>query len=177
MLPKIPETIKTDMRDDILFASAPDCVLFMWTTWPADPESGTDILQQSLDLMKLWGFQRKTGGVWNKTTVNGKQHFGTGYIMRGSCEPFIIGTRGNPKIKNKNTRNALFTGAVPDDFNDLGISITAKAREHSRKPDEMPVLLQNLFDGPYLELFSRTRRDGWDVWGNEIDKFDEVANG
>lgn len=164
------------MRDDILFASSPDCVLFMWTTWPAHPESNTDLLQQSLDLMKLWGFQRKTGGCWNKTTANGKQHFGTGYIMRGASEPFIIGTRGNPKIKNKSTRNSIFTGDVPDNFNDLGITITAKARDHSQKPDEMTVLLENLFDGPYLELFSRTERPNWTVWGNETDKYG-VANG
>lgn len=32
-------------------------------------------------------------------------------------------------------------------------------------------LLQNLFHGPYLELFSRTHRDGWTVWGNETEKF------
>ena len=24
---------------------------------------------------------------------------------------------------------------------------------------------------PYLELFARTRREGWDSWGLEVDKF------
>lgn len=163
------------MRDDIVFAAAPNSVLFMWTTWPADPDSGTDLLQQSLDLMKWWGFERKTGGCWNKTTRHGKQHFGTGYILRGSNEPFIIGTLGNPNIKNKSTRNAVFTGEVPDNFNDLGITITAQARGHSRKPDEITTILEELFDGPYLELFARTKRPGWDCWGNEVDKFGSVA--
>ena len=159
------------LRDDIIFATAPDAVLFMWTTWGADPENGIDHLQQALDLMKLWGFQRKTGGSWNKTTRHGKQNMGYGYILRSATEPFIIGTRGRPRIKNHGTRNAIFTGERPDNFNDLGITISSMAREHSRKPDEMIPLIENLFDGPYLELFARTTRPGWTSWGNETEKF------
>ena len=26
-----------------------------------------------------------------------------------------------------------------------------------------------------LELFSRQRREGWSVWGNEVDKFEGAA--
>lgn len=159
------------MRDDILFATAPNAVLFIWTTWAADPENKVDHLQQSLDLMRLWGFERKTGGHWSKSTINGKQAFGPGYIFRSADEPFILGTIGNPRIKNHSTRNQLFTGYVPDNINDLGIHITSIRREHSQKPDEMPVLLENLFDGPYLELFSRTERKNWTVWGDETEKF------
>lgn len=159
------------MRDAIMFASAPDCVLFMWTTWAAHPDDDIDFLQDALTLMKLFGFRRKTGGHWAKTTRHGKQNMGTGYVMRGASEPFLIGTRGTPKIKHKGQRNAIFTGAVPENFNDLGIHIASPAREHSRKPDEMPVLLENLFHGPYLELFGRTQREGWTVWGNDTEKF------
>ena len=36
-------------------------------------------------------------------------------------------------------------------------------------------LIENLFDGPYLELFVRTQRPGWTVWGNQTDKFSEAA--
>lgn len=157
------------MRDDILFAAAPNSVLFMWTTWAAD--YGTDHLQQAMDLMRIWGFQRKTGGHWTKLTKHGKQAFGTGYIMRSADEPFIIGTIGEPKIKNHSTRNQIFTGDVPENLCDLGMLIAAQAREHSRKPDEVPIMLENLFDGPYLELFARTTRQGWTSWGNEINKF------
>ena len=32
-----------------------------------------------------------------------------------------------------------------------------------------------LSDGPYLELFSRSSRDGWDAFGNEMGKFKGVA--
>lgn len=159
------------LRDDILFATGPNAVLFMWTTWSADPDNNIDHLQQAMDLMKIWGFERKTGGSWLKTTIHGKRPLGPGYIMRSSEEPYIIGTLGNPRIKNHSTPNTLITGDIPDNINDLGIHISAVRREHSPKPDEMRTLLENLFDGPYLELFSRTKKEGWTVWGNETDKF------
>ena len=45
--------------------------------------------------------------------------------------------------------------------------IMAPPREHSRKPDEQYARIERLYGGPYLELFARHRRDGWDVWGDE----------
>lgn len=153
-----------EMRDDILFASAPDCILVMWTTWWALP--------QALDLMLYWGFQYKTGGVWNKTTKNGKQTFGTGYCFRNASEVLLIGKIGKPTIKNKATRDSIFTGDVPNDLNDLGeVIVNSIRREHSRKPDAMYTMLENMFHGGYLELFARNKREGWTSWGNEIDKF------
>jgi N6-adenosine-specific RNA methylase IME4 len=35
--------------------------------------------------------------------------------------------------------------------------------------------IQKLVAGPYLELFARAPRAGWDVWGNQTDKFTEAA--
>lgn len=163
------------LRDQVLWATAPHAVLFMWTTWAA-LEGGPDFMKQSMDLMRLWGFNRKTGGHWSKLTSTGKQAFGTGYIFRTADEPFILGTIGSPVIKNKSTRNMLYTGDVPEDLSQLGINIHALRREHSRKPDEMADLLTDLFDGPYLELFARTKRPGWEVWGNETDKFSSTAS-
>lgn len=159
------------MRDDVLFASAPNSVLFMWTTWAADPRTGTNHLQQALDLMAAWGFARVSGGSWHKTTRTGNPAMGMGYYFRSASEPFIIGVSGKPKVKNHGTRNALFTGDVPENLNDLGICISSLAREHSRKPDEMATLLQNLFDGPYLELFAETTRPGWSSWGKPTGRF------
>ena len=39
----------------------------------------------------------------------------------------------------------------------------------------MTPLIENLFDGPYLELFTRQQRPGWTVWGNQTDKFTDAA--
>lgn len=43
--------------------------------------------------------------------------------------------------------------------------------EHSRKPDEICNRIENLVGGPYLELFARSERPGWDSLGNEVGKF------
>lgn len=132
----------------------------------------------AIDLMTEWGFKYKTGGVWNKVTRHGKQSFGTGYILRNTTEPFLIGTIGAPKIKNKGTRDAFFTGEIPEDFTDVSaiaaITINALRREHSRKPPEMYEIIENLFEGDYMELFARTQRPGWTSWGNETTKFKEA---
>ena len=98
---------------------------------------------------------------------------GTGYTMRGASELFIIGKHCSPKVKNRSTKNVLLTGEDwPSDPAEIeSIIVDTRIREHSWKPDEMIPLIEGLFDGPYLELFVRTQRPGWDVWGDEVDKF------
>lgn len=124
-----------------------DCVLFMWATFPLLPEA--------LSVIDAWGFKYKSGAAWHKKTKNGKTAFGTGYIFRSAAELLLVDTKGKPKVKNRRTRNL----------------IEAEVREHSRKPDCTINLIQELYDGDYLELFSRTVRDGWTCWGNEVGKF------
>ena len=48
---------------------------------------------------------------------------------------------------------------------------TAPRREHSRKPDEMRQMIEKVSFEPRIELFARTTTPGWDVWGNDTDKF------
>ena len=40
--------------------------------------------------------------------------------------------------------------------------------KHSEKPDEFFCLVEEISPGPYLEMFARKPRVGWDVWGNEV---------
>lgn len=130
----------------------PDCALVMWATAPMLPEA--------LTLMRDWGFAYKSAAAWAKQSSTGKKWaFGTGYIFRSAAEFVIVGTRGKPKVQSRSVRNL----------------IVAPVREHSRKPDEGVAMCEALFDGPYCELFSRTRRKGWDCWGNQTDKFEEAA--
>ena len=50
-------------------------------------------------------------------------------------------------------------------------------REHSRKPDEFVNLIENCSPGPYLEMFARGNRDGWDMWGNQaVDDYEPDWN-
>lgn len=128
--------------------AGPDCALFMWATAP--------LLPQAIDLMARWGFKYKSAGAWAKQSSTGKAWaFGTGYCFRSASEFYLLGTIGKPRVRSRSIRNL----------------IAAPVREHSRKPDDLHQHAAALFDGPYAELFAREARHGWDVWGNQTDKF------
>ena len=96
--------------------------------------------------MEAWGFEFKTMLTWIKPNV------GLGWYFRGSVEHVLFGIRGSAPIEpGKRERNS-FTGAT-----------TA----HSAKPDSFMDLVERVSPSPYLELFSRRARFGWDYWGNE----------
>ena len=40
-------------------------------------------------------------------------------------------------------------------------------REHSRKPEEVYDVIEACSPAPFLELFARHRRPGWEAWGDE----------
>lgn len=129
----------------------PDAVLMLWATNP--------LLDQAFTVMSAWGFRFKTAGHWVKKTKHGKLGFGTGYLVRAAGEPFLLGTIGAPKT-SKSCRSVI-EGLV---------------REHSRKPEESYAWAETLIpNGRRAEIFSRQSRDGWDSWGNEATKFNEVA--
>jgi N6-adenosine-specific RNA methylase IME4 len=131
--------------------AAPDCCLFLWATFP--------MLPQALEVMSAWGFSYRSGGVWHKRTSGGKTAFGTGYRVRGACEPFLLGFIGNPK--NSRSERNLIEGTV---------------REHSRKPETAYEWAERyLPDAHRCELFSRQRRPGWECFGNDVDHFQEDA--
>lgn len=146
--------------------AADDCLLWLWATNPMLPEA--------LETMAAWGFKFKTAGTWCKRTKYKKDNFGTGYIFRSSNEPILIGTRGKPQT----TRSVRGTVSSGEELSDFGFTIEAAIREHSRKPEEAFAAAQALMpNAKRAELFSRQRREGWDVWGNELDKFEGIKNG
>jgi len=140
--------------------AAEDCVLFLWVTWPT--------LLQAIDLIEKWGFTYKTCAFnWMKAHAGQIELFqdaiegqmGMGYWTRANSEVCLLATRGKPKRIHADVRQ----------------SIISPRREHSRKPDGIHDRIERLVAGPYLELFGRQKRSGWDVWGNQTDKFREVA--
>lgn len=138
--------------------AADDCVLFMWVCWP--------ILEQSLRLLKAWGFTYKTCGFsWMKAdqyrlfALQEDVRMGLGYWTRANSEICLLATRGKPKRINPDVRQGIIE----------------PLREHSRKPDCVHERIERLVSGPYLELFARQQRPNWTVWGNQTDKFEAVA--
>jgi len=53
----------------------------------------------------------------------------------------------------------------------LAACFDAPVREHSRKPDFFYDLVKAVSPEPRLDIFGRESRDGFEVWGNEPDKF------
>ena len=114
------------------------CVL--WVT-NATMEAGFDVL-------RAWGFKPTTSIF---TYLKGG-NLGLGHWLRSNTEHVLIGIHGKLDRKVKNQPNWGFYPRL----------------EHSHKPEEFFETVERLFDGPYLELFARRPRHGWDSWGNEI---------
>lgn len=138
--------------------AAEDCALFCWACWPS--------IDYALRVVDAWGFNYKTMAfVWVKGEGlplfpdDIRAQVGMGYWTRANTEPCILATRGSPKRLHA----------------DVSQVIIERRREHSRKPDCVHGRIERLVAGPYLELFARQRRPGWDCWGNEPDKFAGAA--
>lgn len=137
---------------------APDAALFLWVVQSNLPEA--------LALIEAWGFKFKTVAfAWVK--IKGKQtrlfyddvdvRMGLGYHTRSGFEQCWLATRGDG-----------YERLVKDEPQ----VIFSPRREHSRKPDEIAEAIVRLCgDLPRLEMFARTKRPGWDAFGNETEKF------
>lgn len=131
--------------------AAEDCLLAMWWV-PSQPE-------EALQVMKAWGFRLATfkGFTWVKRTRTGKRAFGLGHYTRGNTECCLFGVRGK-------ATQLVVNRAISQ-------LVESPIRDHSRKPDEIRDLLTSLTGkGKRIELFARSRHQGWDAWGNEAPK-------
>jgi len=134
--------------------AADDCALFLWVTDP--------MLPQAFELINAWGFVFKTVGFyWVKLNAAAKHdtdYFtGLGYWTRANPEQCLLATRGNPQRRAKNVRRL----------------VVGRRREHSRKPECIRERIESLVSGPYLELFARETKSGWDCWGDQVTLFDK----
>jgi N6-adenosine-specific RNA methylase IME4 len=85
---------------------------------------------------------------------DGEGAIGVGFYFRNVTEILLFGVRG------KNVRT------LPPGRTQVNYLATRK-REHSRKPDEQYKLIEACSPGPFLELFARGIRRGWECWGAE----------
>jgi N6-adenosine-specific RNA methylase IME4 len=98
--------------------------------------------------MAARGFTYKSAWFWKK------DHEGTGHWSQNTVEILLIGTRGDVP--------APTPGEQPDQM------IEAPRGRHSEKPAVFYEIIERLFPNtPKLEMFARSARPGWDVWGAE----------
>lgn len=112
------------------------------------------LLAEGLRVMEAWGFTYKSNLVWYKIRKDGgPDGRGVGFYFRNVTELVLFGVRGSMRT-------------LPPGRRQVNLMATRK-REHSRKPDEIYDVIESCSPGPYLEVFARFQRDGWDQWGNE----------
>lgn len=124
--------------------AADDCSLFLWCTHST--------LQQALDLITHWGFKYHVTITWDK---------GAGFSLWGftrRTELLLYAYRGKINVNQKGSY-------IPTVFYE-------KRRRHSQKPDIAYEYLESNSPSPRLEMFARTKRNGWYVWGNEVESDD-----
>lgn len=116
------------------------------------------LLKEGLAVMHAWGFEYKTNIVWHKIRKDGgPDGRGVGFYFRNTTEMVLFGIRGRLRTLAPGRRQVNI--------------IKTQKREHSRKPDELYDIIEGCSPGPYLELFARGQRKGWDQWGNEVEDY------
>ena len=118
-----------------------NAVLFIWVA--------TNFLEESFEVIKLWGFDYKSQMAWVK---NGGQG-GIGYYFWGDHELLLVATKGS---------------FLPEK---VFSSVYSSPREkHSKKPDEIYKIIEAMYPNQsYLELFARQKRKGWTSFGDQLD--------
>lgn len=136
------------LRDAVGALAAPDSHLWLWTT--------NAFIEEGYDVVRGWGFRPLTLLTWCKPQP------GVGYYLRNNTEHCILASRGAPLVPEE---KAMATWYV------------WPRGEHSAKPEAFYDLVEQVSPAPWVELFARRQRLGWDTWGNEALEHVEFVTG
>lgn len=128
-----------------------DAHLYLWVTNPklyGDRSKSRRDQPNPCEIGEAWGFEYITALTWIKKPGA----LGMGFYFRGETEHILFFKRGDAPIPTAKREVNWFSAAK---------------RRHSEKPDAFMDMVERVSPGPYLEMFSRRARFGWDVWGNE----------
>lgn len=126
------------LRDSVVDMSEPDAHLWLWTT--------NAFIEEGYDVVRAWGFRPLTLLTWCKPQP------GVGYYLRNNTEHCILASRGKPLVPTDKAMASWYVwprGA------------------HSAKPEAFYDLVEQVSPSPFVELFSRRARLGWEVWGDQ----------
>jgi N6-adenosine-specific RNA methylase IME4 len=116
------------------------------------------LLPEGLRVMTTWGFQYKANLIWHKVRKDGgPDGRGVGFYFRNTTELVLFGIRGSMRTLSPGRSQVNI--------------IRTQKQEHSRKPDELYELIERCSPGPYLEIFARGKRKGWNVFGDQADDY------
>jgi N6-adenosine-specific RNA methylase IME4 len=118
--------------------AADKCHLHLWTT--------NAFLFECSRIFDAWGFEFKSTFVWVKPS------FGIGNYWRNSHEIMLLAIKGGQTALSRSEKSWT----------------ECKRGGHSAKPEIVRHSIERLSPGPFLELFGRSPRTGWTVFGNQI---------
>lgn len=126
--------------------------LFLWATRKVFREG------DAVDVARAWGFEPVGEIIW------GLRNVGTGgKVLANDHEPVLVARRGK-------------VSWLQEDWDPVGVWFWRQlmlggqpggGKAHSAKPEGFLDKVEQVSPGPYLEMFSRRCRMGWDTWGNE----------
>ena len=128
-----------DLPIDKLTSMQRGTVLFLWAT--------NAMLEDALQVIDAWGFEYKTNLVWLKDRSPGM-----GWFVKNRHELLLLATN-SPGLHPQEKPFSI---------------VEAPVTKHSKKPGCVYEMIERMYDGPYIELFARATREGWDSWGNEF---------
>jgi N6-adenosine-specific RNA methylase IME4 len=132
--------------------AAEDCHLCLWTT--------NEFLRAGFDVLEAWGFRYLAPVHWIKPS-------GVGNWFVHRSQTLLFGYRERCRFPLQRYRPNIIETGDPI--------------AHSAKPDQTYAYIESISPGPRLELFARPwtplfpKREGWDVWGNEVESDIKLA--
>jgi N6-adenosine-specific RNA methylase IME4 len=143
-------SVEEIMKIPVSSVLLPSAHLYLWV-----PNA---LIAEGLEVMKAWGFTYKSNIVWCKIRKDGgPDGRGVGFYFRNVTELLLFGVHGRLRTLAPGRRQ-------------VNIMRTQK-REHSRKPDEQYDIIERCSPSPFLELFARGPRPGWEQWGNQAESY------
>lgn len=123
--------------------------LYLWTI--------NAYLEDAYDIARIWGFRPAALLTWCKAPMG----LGLGGTFVQTTEHVLFARRGVLRAAQR-VDSTWFQWP--------------RSGEHSRKPEAFLDLVESVSPGPYLEMFARRNRLGWDTWGNESLAHVELAS-
>jgi N6-adenosine-specific RNA methylase IME4 len=119
--------------------AAKDAHLYVWTI--------NAYIEETYEIVRRWGFRPSTMLTWCKPP-NG---IGLGGTYSLTTEHVLFARRGTHTASQR----------VDSTWWQW------PRRKHSEKPEAFLDMVEATSPGPYLEMFARRARFGWDYWGNQ----------
>lgn len=121
-----------------------NAILFLWTI--------DKYLHEAEEMARILGWKLHARMVWNKVTG-----IPAAFTVRYGHEYLLYFYRGKLTPVAREERGKIHT------------VFTEQVKRHSQKPEISYQIIERLYPNlNKLEMYARIKRDGWDIWGNEL---------